>query len=278
MLPTSVKAARFLKRLVRSPSLRYLPLIWVVVLFYVCLTAFIIAVTPVRITQFMYDISQDLRSLPYGYMLLIVAMIITSFPPFIGHGPLLHMFGFTYGMWGFFPAAVGTMAASTIVFVTLRMMFGKRLRLRTSTNQKWQALEAVIRSRGMPLIILIRMSSLVPWAWSNSLFASIASVSFLRFFIATLFVFPKVWVNVFIGSRLARFSDRKQRNRMYTRTKFFNGFLIIIGVLSSLLASSLIYYSIRKEIRRLRESAERDETHGEEFEATEEMSLSCSAI
>ncbi|KAG1856673.1 Golgi apparatus membrane protein TVP38 [Suillus subalutaceus] len=277
MLPTPVKAARFLKRLVRSPSLRYLvrkPLIWVIVFFYVCLAAFILAVTPVRITQFMYDISQDLRSLPYGYMLLIVAMIITSFPPFIGHGTLLHMFGFTYGMWGFFPAAVGTMAASTIVFVTLRMMFGKRLRLRTSTNQKWQALEAVIRSRGMPLIILIRMSSLVPWAWSNSLFASIASVSFLRFFIATLFVFPKVWVNVFIGFCLARLSDSKQRNR----TKFFNGFLIIIGSLSSVLASSLIYYSIRKEIKRLRESAERDEIPEEEFEATEEMSLSCSAI
>ncbi|KAG2040231.1 Golgi apparatus membrane protein TVP38 [Suillus americanus] len=295
MLPTPVKAARFLKRLVRSSSLRYIvrkPLTWIIVLFYVCLTAFIIAVTPIRITQFMYDISQDLRSLPYGYMLIIVAMsehilllssdvqtclpsVVTSFPPFIGYSPLLHMFGFTYGMRGFIPAAVGTLAASAIVFVTLRMMFGKRLRLRTSTNQKWQALEAVIRSRGMPLIILIRMSSLVPWAWSNSLFASIAPVSLFQFFMATLFVLPKVWVNVFIGSRIAKFSDSKQRDRMYARTKIFNGFLIIVGILSTVLASSLIYYFIRKEIKRLRESSsERDEIAEEEFRTTEETPLS----
>ncbi|KAG1819742.1 uncharacterized protein BJ212DRAFT_1267165, partial [Suillus subaureus] len=187
------------------------------VFFYVCLAAFTIVVTPARITQFTYDISQDLRHLPYGYILLIVAMIVISFPPFIGLGPLLHMFGFIYGMQGFIPAAVGTLAASAIVFVTLRMMFGERLHLQTSTNQKWQALEAVIRSKGMPLIILIRMSSLVPWARSNSLFASIASVSLLQFFVATLFVLPKVWVNVFVGSRLAKLSDRTQKNRMYTR-------------------------------------------------------------
>lgn len=89
------------------------------------------------------------------------------------------------------------------------------------------------RSRGMPLIILIRMSSLVPWAWSNSLFAvsfsiasnldlmpsqqSISSVSLLQFFIATCFVVPRVVIQVFIGSRVARLSNNKQRNRNMTR-------------------------------------------------------------
>ncbi|KAG2348371.1 Golgi apparatus membrane protein TVP38 [Suillus weaverae] len=243
---------------------------WIIILFYVCSVAFIIAVTPARIAQFTFDIAQDLRNLLYGYMLLIVAMTVISFPPFIGHGPFLNLFGFIYGMGGFIPAAVGTLAGSAIVFITLRMMFGKKLRLWTATNEKWQALEVVIRSRGMPLIILIRMSSLVPWAWSNSLFASIASVSLLQFFIATWFVLPRVFLQVFVGSRIAKLSDRKQRERMATRAKFFNGFVIIGGILSTILASSLVYYFMKKEIKRSHAtSSKRDEIAAEAFEATE---------
>ncbi|KAG2124466.1 Golgi apparatus membrane protein TVP38 [Suillus cothurnatus] len=267
MLPTPAKAARILKYLVKSPTSRYLtqkPWLWVIVFFYVCLFGFIIAVTPARIAQVMYDIAQNLRDFQYGYVLLIAAMIITSFPPFIGHGPLLYLFGFTYSARGLIPAAVGTLVSSVVVFVTLRMTFGKRLRLRTSSNEKWRALEAVIRSRGMPLIILIRISSLVPWAWSNSFFASVGSVSLLQFFVATLFVLPRVWVNVVVGSRVAKLSDFKQRSRMIMRVKILNGFLIIGGILSSIIASSLIYYFIRKEIKRLRESSERGETEEEE--------------
>ncbi|KAG2157652.1 Golgi apparatus membrane protein TVP38 [Suillus bovinus] len=278
MLTTS----RFLKRLIRSASFRYpvkRPLIWFTVLFYACLAAFIIAVTPARIAQFVYDVSQDLRHLPYGYMLLIVAMIVASFPPFIGHSMLLHLFGFTYGLRGVIYAAIGTLAGSVIVFVTLRMMFTRRLRWWAPTNEKWQALEAVIRSKGMPLIILVRMSSLVSWSWSNSLFASISSVSFTQFFIATLFVFPKVTINVAIGSRLARFSDMKQRTRMYARVMVLNVIIIVGGILLTALASALLYYFILKEVKRLRANpSERNKTGTKTFEAIEETPFSESTV
>jgi hypothetical protein len=140
-------------------------LIWFILFFYFCLTTFIIVVTPARIAQFTYDVAQDIRHLPYGYTILIVVMskhvlythiwwiwtwsfpsVAVSFPPFIGHTTLLNLFGFTYGLQGFFPAAFGSLAGSAIVFVTLRIMFSKRLRSWTSTNEKWQALEAVIVS------------------------------------------------------------------------------------------------------------------------------------
>jgi len=59
---------------------------------------------------------------------------------------MLNLCGFTYGIQGIFPAAVGTLAGSAIAFVALRSMFSTRLRTWTSTNEKWQALEAVIVS------------------------------------------------------------------------------------------------------------------------------------
>lgn len=281
MLVTLAQTARILSALVQSASSRYQKLslvgkalIWFILFFYVCLAAFIVVVTPARIAQFMYDIAQDIRRLPYGYVILIGVMIVASFPPFIGHTTLVNLCGFTYGVQGFFPAAIGTLAGSAIVFVTLRSMFSKRLHSWTSTNEKWQALEAVIRSRGMPLIILIRVSSFPPWVYSNSLFASIAPVSLLQFFIATWFVLPKVMVYVFVGSRIARLSDGEQRNHMDTQTKIINSLLVLGGILLSILASSLVYYSMQKEIKRLHASpSECDELAAEALEEAEEAPL-----
>lgn len=263
-----------LRRLVKSANSRYpvgKSLIWFILLFYAGLATLITLGTQGRVAQLTFDSAQALRNIPYGYMLLIVVMIVVSFPPFIGHGSLLHLFGFTYGMWGFFPAAFGTMLASVVVFATLRMMFGKKPRMLTPTNEKWRALEAVIRSKGMPLIILIRMSSVVPWAWSNSLFASIASVSLLQFFIATWFVLPKVFIHVFVGAILARLSDTRVRERVHILTRFLNSILLIGGILLTFAASSLVYYFVQKEIKLLRvRSLERDEIVVESFKATEE--------
>ncbi|KAG1770029.1 Golgi apparatus membrane protein TVP38 [Suillus occidentalis] len=281
MLVALSRAACFVKGLLQSTSSRYQKLslvgkalLWFILFFYFCLATFIVVVTPACIAQFTYDTAQDIRHLPYGYTILIVVMIAASFPPFIGHITLLNVFGFTYGLQGFFPAAFGSLAGSAIVFVTLRSMFSNRLHSWTSTNEKWQALEAVIRSRGMPLIILIRISSFPPWAWSNSLFASIAPVSLFQFFIATWFILPKVMVYVFIGSRIARLSDGKQRNHMDTQTKIINSLLVVGGILVSVLASSLVYHFMQKEIKRLHDSpSERDELAAEALEAAEEAPL-----
>lgn len=274
MLVTPAKAARVLGRLVKSANSRYpvgKSLIWFILFFYACLAALITVGTQGRVAQLTFDSAQALRNIPYGYLLLIVVMIVVSFPPFIGHGPLLHLFGFTYGMWGFFPAAAGTLLASVVVFATLRMMFGKKPRMLTPKNERWRALEAVIRSKGMPLIILIRMSTLVPWAWSNSLFASIASVSLLQFFIATWFVLPKVFIHVFVGAILARLSDSRVQKRVRLLTRFLNSILIVGGITLTFIASSLVYYFVQKEIKRLRDRpSERDEIVVESFKATKE--------
>lgn len=278
MLATPAKAARILRRLVKSASSRYpigKSLILFILFFYACCAALITVGTKGRVAQLTYDAAQVFRNIPYGYMLLVVVTIVVSFPPFIGHGSLLHLFGFTYGMWGFIPAALGTLLASVIVFTTLRMMFGKKPRVLTPTNEKWQALEAVIRAKGMPLIILIRMSSLVPWAWSNSLFASIGSVSLLQFFIATWFVIPRVFLHVTIGAMFARLVNTSARERMFVVSRVVNSIIIVSGILLTMLSSSLVIYFVKKEIKRLRvHLPERNETVVDAFKVPEEKPFS----
>ncbi|KIJ70188.1 hypothetical protein HYDPIDRAFT_104867 [Hydnomerulius pinastri MD-312] len=219
----------------------------------------------------MYDLAQSIHRLPYGSLVLVTAVVIASFPPFIGHATLMNLCGFTYGLQGFVPAAISTVCGSALVFVVLRLLFSSRLRQWTSTNENWQALESVIRARGLPLIILIRVSSFPPWVYSNSLFASIESVSLTQFVLATLFVLPRVLVYVFVGSRIASLSDGTQRSHMDTSTKVINGLLIVGGVVISVIASSLVYYFMQKEIKALQDSpTSTDELAAEALEDAEE--------
>jgi len=130
--------------------------------------------------------------------------------------------------------------------------------------------------------------------YANALFASINSVSLLQFLIATVFVLPRIFLFVFIGSKIAKFSDGEQRHHMDTRmllfmynvlaaedsteTKVVNGLAIAGGVLLSIIASLLVYYLMQKQIRKLHQSAlERDELAAEALEASEEAPLIHSA-
>ncbi|KIM68625.1 hypothetical protein SCLCIDRAFT_885490 [Scleroderma citrinum Foug A] len=236
-------------------------IVWFLVFFYGCLIALILLVTPSRIAQFVYDLAQRIRHVPYGSLVLMIAVVIASFPPFIGHSTLMNVYGFTYGLQGFVPAAISTIAGSAAAFVTLRHLFRDRLRQWTSTNDNWQALESVIRAKGLGLIILIRVSPFPPWVYSNSLFAGIEAVSLAQFALATLFVLPRVLVFIFIGSRIASLSDGEQRSQMDAQTKFIN-FLVIIGsVVISLVVSSILYSFMKKEVAAIHTDSSRTDDY-----------------
>lgn len=81
-------------------------------------------------------------------------LVFVSFPPLIGHTTLITLCGFAYGMPGFFIGATGSIVGSALAFVTLRLLFSKRLNAWSSQNEKWQALEAVVVTRRRLLELL----------------------------------------------------------------------------------------------------------------------------
>ena len=70
--------------------------------------------------------------------------VLISFPPCIGHTTIVTLCGFAYGMSGWFIAAPASLVGSATAFVVLRFLFSRRLQKWSSTNEKWQALEAVV--------------------------------------------------------------------------------------------------------------------------------------
>jgi len=243
--------ARYVLERYHKLRLIYKSVLWLLVLFYISLAAVIVVVSPARIAQALYDRADLLASSRYGWLLLGIAIVVISFPPAIGHTTLCTLAGFAYGMKGFIISGPASIIGSALSFIVLRLLFKKRLNVWSSNNGKWQALESVVKAKGLPLIILIRVSPFPPWVYSNSLFASIQAVKLWQFVIATSFVFPRILLETFIGSKMAELSDGKQRGHMDTTTKIIDVALIIGGIFITVFASWTVYQLLQNHIRTL---------------------------
>lgn len=132
--------------------------------------------------------------------LLTLFPVFVSFPPLTGHTTAVTLCGFAYGMKGFAVAAIGSSIGSALVFLIFRFLFSTRVRHWSSENKQWQALESVVvcwemlaifmflltyvfqRDKGLPLVILIRMSPIPTWMWSNVLFSVEQSIFLILWF------------------------------------------------------------------------------------------------
>jgi len=232
---------------------------------------FVIVVTPARIAQYSYDKARLLAATPFGWLAFGLLIVSVSFPPCAGHTTLVTLSGFAYGMQGFFISATASLLGSALVFVVLRRLFSKRLNAWSSQNQNWQALESVVNAKGLPLMILIRISPFPPWVYSNALFASIQIVRLWQFAIATLFTFPKLLLLTFIGTKMASLADGDQRGQMDTSTKILNGVLIGGGIAVAIGTSWWVYALVQRHIRHLEGiPAEVDESATEAIEEVDE--------
>ncbi|WVQ90118.1 hypothetical protein IAS59_003895 [Cryptococcus gattii] len=173
--------------------------IWIVTAINVLILAAVIIITPTRIGMWFNSLALSVKDMGWkGVVLCNVFAILSSHPPLFGFMPTLTLIGFVYGIWpGFLIAGIASMLGAGIAFLSVRSFFLGLFK----KNDKWEAFGHVMRTKGLPLVIMIRYCP-VPWGVSNGLFASIESVKFWHFMVANLMIQPKLLLYVFIGSRL----------------------------------------------------------------------------
>jgi len=226
--------------------------IWLLALFYFSLLVAFLVIGPAVVTQRMYNLAQDLRKMRLGWLLLGSIMVVTSLPPMVGFTTMTTLCGFAWRLEGFYLAGPASLIGSAFAFVVLRLLFKKRLKAWSGKNTRWQALEAVIRARGLPLIILIRLCP-IPWVYSNAFFASVEAVSFPQFILATLVLMPKIFLHVFIGSRISDLSDGEHRRKMDTTTKVLDIGSVVLAAVLGILTGIYVYRITQAQIKSLKE-------------------------
>jgi len=247
--------------------------IWFLIFFHIALIALFISIHPDKIFQFLFNQAKALRESRYGWLIVGAVIILCSIPPLIGFSTMMTVVGFAWGVRGWLIAAPLAILGSTISFIILRYLFSHRVRKWTTSNEKWTAMEDVVRHHGLWLIVLCRICPM-PWAYSNAFFASIETISLWQFIFATIFMTPRLLLQVFIASRIALFSDGETRGHMDTTAKVINAVSIVVGFLLAIGTGVLIYRLTMRKIRELEGTdAVTDELAAEALEDAERTAL-----
>ncbi|BGP53011.1 hypothetical protein JCM8202_004095 [Rhodotorula sphaerocarpa] len=199
-----------------------------------------LVIGPERIFAWFASLADDIRDMPYGWVLLSLIIVVTSIPPLIGYGTAQTLVGFAYGVaHGFVISAVSCLLGGAVAFLLVRRLvhlFAPYLR----RQKTFAALSRAVRVKGLPLIVLLRLCPF-PYPYSNAFFASIETVSFYEFMLATLAITPKLLLHVFIGHRTYLFADPASRHKMDPTTRWINGIFMVGGTVLGIGTSWYLY-------------------------------------
>lgn len=216
----------------------------------------LVAVFHESILKWMANASTEFRQWPVSWLLLIVGFIIISFPPLVGYSLLSVFTGMSYGIVRGWPIlASGTVIGSFLAFIVFRYLLRERAAKLASSSIKFLAFSKTLEKDSFVLLWMIRLCPL-PYSLSNAAMSSVPSVEPWKFLAATVCTTPKLFIHVFIGSRLARLSDTKDNGVWWA-----NLISIIIALAVGVTVSWLIYKRT-KERAALLEAQHRAE-HGD---------------
>ncbi|CAG8479584.1 8303_t:CDS:2 [Paraglomus brasilianum] len=187
-------------------------------------------------------LAETVRSSRYGYFIMGGLIALSSFPPLPGYSALILVCGFIYGFpLGFVPAFAGAVIGAIGSFWLFRKALTGYVKRLLAKQGKFAALSLAVEEGGFKIIFLIRLSPF-PYTYSNAFFASLHTVSFPTFLLATVLSLPKLLVHIFIGSRLGDLSS----SSMDKTSRLINYLTIFIGGLLFIIATWYVYKKTNK--------------------------------
>ncbi|KAL9060492.1 MAG: hypothetical protein Q9162_000665 [Coniocarpon cinnabarinum] len=121
-------------------------------------------------------------------------------------------------------------------------------------DNRFAALSLVLKHDGFKLLCMVRLCPL-PYSFSNGAIATIPTVHWFKFMLATAVAAPKLFIHIFIGSRIAKIAD--ENGTMSAGDRAWNYFGIAIGAVIGVVTGWVIY----KQTKQRAEELEKQEEH-----------------
>jgi len=183
-----------------------------------------------------------------GWTILWAVTFITAFPPIIGYSTCGTTAGFVYGVWeGWLIFATATVAGSFCSFLVSRTILRRYVERMAANDKRFMALASTLKHDGLKLLWMIRLCPL-PYSLTNGAISTIPTVRPATYALATALITPKLFIHVFIGSRLAAIA--KSGDTMSAGARAVNWFSIIFGGMAGAFTGWYIY---RKTMARAKE-------------------------
>jgi len=192
-----------------------------------------------RIFAWLQPIAVGWRALPAGWLIIFAMTFVCAFPPMIGYSTTLTIAGFVYGFPGGWPVvAAATVAGSTVAFIASRTVLSRYVHSLIGSDKRFVALGQILRRDGVFVLAAVRLCPL-PFSLSNGFLATIPSISPAGFAVATALASPKIFIHIFIGSRMAKLAE--SGDAMSLGDKFINYTSMALGGILGTVLGLVIY-------------------------------------
>ncbi|KIW59001.1 hypothetical protein PV05_03485 [Exophiala xenobiotica] len=192
-----------------------------------------------RIFGFLEPLAERWKHTTGGWTILWAITFLTAFPPVIGYSTCGTTAGFVYGVWeGWLILATATVAGSFCSFLVSRTVLRKWVERWVANDKRFAAFSLILKHDGLKLLCMIRLCPL-PYSLSNGAMSTFPTVHPAMYALATALVSPKLFIHVFIGSRLAVIA--RTREKMTMADRLVNYSSIAIGATVGILTGVYIY-------------------------------------
>ena len=134
----------------------------------------------------------------WGVMIFTMILIVVTFLP-APDWPLPVAAGYVYGFWAF-PLTYASIAfASVLAFLAARYLLRDKIRLLLNRRRKYRALDRAVADDGWKVVVLMRLSPIVPFNLQNYALG-VTAIPFLQYLTATLIgIVPGIAIYVYFG-------------------------------------------------------------------------------
>jgi uncharacterized membrane protein YdjX (TVP38/TMEM64 family) len=149
--------------------------------------------------EWMDDAQTWLKGLGAGGIVLFFAILFfATFLP-MPDWPLPIVAGYVYGVWAFPLTYVGIALPSALAFLAARYLARERIKAVLDRRRKYRALDRAVAKDGWQVVVLLRLSPLIPFNLQNYALG-ITAIPFWRYLGATLVgIVPGVAIYVYLG-------------------------------------------------------------------------------
>ena len=210
---------------------------WVVLLFFISL---------IVVCQIKFEIIQKVPNIiektassgPVGYLGFILIYIVSTVMMLPG-SPLTFAAGALFGFWkGLILVSLSSTLGATCAFMVSRYLVRKSIEKRVLKNKKFQSIDNEINEQGWKIVILARLSPIIPFFLLNYALG-ITKIRFIHFIFASwIGMIPGTIVYVLMGTMGGAFINGKKSS--------FEWVLLGIGLIATILVTLLISKIIKK--------------------------------
>ena len=134
----------------------------------------------------------------WGVLIFMTTLIVITFLP-APDWPLPIAAGYVYGFWAFPLTYFSIAFASVLAFLAARYLLRDRIRPFVNRRSKYRKLDEAIADEGWQVVVLMRLSPIVPFNLQNYALG-LTAIPFQQYFPATLIgIIPGIAIYVYFG-------------------------------------------------------------------------------